>query len=186
MSKLDRTDSLILYFLKRRGKPIATTELLKSIYLADYYSRQWLGKPMSDLDWVFYTYGPFDSDFYHHLDHCAEVVEKNPTRTGAGKHCVLYRLKKDTPQPSFNDDETMLLESVADMTAKMSLNQLLEFVYATEPMKELQKKKVDRDEMVPLNMESMNNVARRITGVDLSYLRESQKQLDAGHFRELP
>src|SRR5688500_5837287 len=44
------------------------TQIVKFLYLADLESRRHLGRPLSDLRYIWYHYGPFAQEIYEHLD----------------------------------------------------------------------------------------------------------------------
>ena len=61
--KHDRLSTLIHYFVKRVPRA-GRTQLVKFLYLSDLFSRQFLGEPITDLDYIWHDHGPFDSKIY--------------------------------------------------------------------------------------------------------------------------
>jgi hypothetical protein len=55
-------DQLIKYFVYETKGFITKTQLVKFIYLADLYAVKWTGKQLTDLDWCYYHYGPWNEE----------------------------------------------------------------------------------------------------------------------------
>ena len=55
-------DKLIKYFVYATKGYITKTQLIKFLYLADLYSVKWTGQQLTELDWCYYNFGPWNQD----------------------------------------------------------------------------------------------------------------------------
>lgn len=127
------------------GFSIRIITLIKYLYLLDVYMAQTTGKKFTDFDWIFYKFGPFDSNAYQFIDTLIKnklilieeyeskyskesdfivlkPIENSPGRTEIWKllknNEVLTRIfKYDLPR--FRDDTRSLLDYVYFETEPM-------------------------------------------------------------------
>ncbi|HLF92922.1 MAG TPA: Panacea domain-containing protein [Planctomycetota bacterium] len=180
--ELDRTDELIVYFVERLSGQITRTRLIKFIYLADYEARRWLGAPISTLTYSYDRFGPYDKTLHDHLGHVSHLVEEEPRRW-IDHQGYVYHSRSSSPVHRFTREERILLDHIAERYSSLPLPELLdEVVYQTEPMR----KAIASDaRFTVLDMDSVNNEARRKFGSDLKQLLEAKDELDTGRWREL-
>ncbi|MCY7331870.1 MAG: SocA family protein [Pseudanabaena sp. CAN_BIN31] len=146
-------EKLILYFVCKSKGFITKTQLTKFLYLADLYAVKWTGNPLTDLDWRYYLYGPWNEE--------TDQVLKELYDRG-----ILGEYKKDQSTfikpmencPNLEDLglsqglELMLRNIRKEWIGAGKLDQLLEYVYQTEPMLEAQKNH-QREEKASLNLQ---------------------------------
>ncbi|MEA5470414.1 type II toxin-antitoxin system antitoxin SocA domain-containing protein [Spirulina sp. 06S082] len=53
-------EKLIQYFVRAAGGSIEKTRLVKFLYLADLSAVKWMDKQLTDLNWYYGRYGPWD------------------------------------------------------------------------------------------------------------------------------
>jgi hypothetical protein len=61
---VSRNAKIFDLILRIAGRPILKTALLKLAYMVDLHAWRVLGAPLTDLQYVRYKQGPFDTDFY--------------------------------------------------------------------------------------------------------------------------
>lgn len=64
--------SLLVYFLKRTPKPLGRTEIMKYVYLFEYYYYQKYKKQYTNLIFERYKYGPNQSGVVEAIEDLAE------------------------------------------------------------------------------------------------------------------
>lgn len=79
---LSRSAQLIRYLVESVAGA-GRTQIVKFLYLADLESRRHLGRPLSTFDYIWYDYGPFDSEILSQLD---QLCHKGYLKTD----CVCY------------------------------------------------------------------------------------------------
>ncbi len=134
------TTKLILFFVLSTKGHITKTQLVKFLYLADLYATKWLGKQITDLKWVYYHHGPWEEEIQTALDRM-DGTEIN--QCSLSSETVLIRL--GPAAPSIDDLELpesmrLVLDNIRREWAgsgKDNLNDLLQYVYNTAPMKEV-------------------------------------------------
>jgi hypothetical protein len=155
--ELSREEQLIAYFVKTCGRPVGKTRVMKLLYLADYESRRYLGRPISAIPYVWYHYGPYDKRFDSWLTTLKEhgVVTERDLTTVPGVQGSFYSPGKADLEYSFSPVELEILAYVRRTYANRRLRSLLDdIVYQTEPMKHAQAKDSWGK---PLKMEMVDN-----------------------------
>jgi uncharacterized phage-associated protein len=144
-------DKLIKYFVYATKGYITKTQLIKFLYLADLYSVKWTGKQLTDLEWCYYQFGPWNDG----ID--AALTQMN------GKDIIQDYQENATYIRPVNADAQvddlqlpMSLKFVLDNIRREwaganKLNQLLDYVYTTAPMQAV-KNTHHPEEKVKLNL----------------------------------
>jgi len=132
-------DKLIKYFVYATKGRITKTQLVKFLYLADLYSVKWTGKQLTELDWCYYQFGPWNQDIDTALKQMngKEIIQEYEGNTeliklGAGATKV-----EDLKLPL---SLRLILDNIRREWAgsgKEKLQALLEYVYSTAPMLEV-------------------------------------------------
>jgi hypothetical protein len=141
-------EKLILYFVVKTKGNITKTQLIKFLYLADLYAVKWTGKPLTELDWCYYHYGPWHEEIEKTLNSLAESnrIELKPMLTKNDQDAILVTLNGNedlTGSFDFSLSLELMLDNIRKEWAgsgKDRFNNLLEYVYDTEPMKEARQK----------------------------------------------
>ncbi len=175
--------SQAIRYLVEQVPGVGRTQIVKFLYLADLEARRALGRPLSDLDYIFYNHGPFDSRILSWLDRMeagGEITTEQVCRFGAVAYC--YRTT-DKPVPkAFSTGELLILNQVVEMIKNKSLQQVLEdIVYQTKPMRDA----IDREAFGHrLRMDLVDNEAR-IPGLEIEKVLKSIQELDEGKSRPM-
>jgi uncharacterized phage-associated protein len=148
-------DKLIKYFVYATKGYITKTQLIKFLYLADLYSVKWTGKQLTNLDWRYYHYGPWNEEIDSALKQMngKEIIEESQDN--------IILIKLGTEAGTVDDlDLPLSLKLILDNIRREwagagqdKINQLLEYVYSTAPMLEV-KNTHKPDEKVKLNLQA--------------------------------
>jgi hypothetical protein len=129
----DRVAPLIQFFVSK-VPGAGRTQLFKFLYLADLEARRHLGRPLTDLDYIWYDYGPFDSAIYAQLDSLmadgslTEELVEYPN----GWRARRYSAGEKATTPSLSKEEKAIGEFVAATYGRAALQTLLDdVVYQT-------------------------------------------------------
>lgn len=125
---------LINFFVYETRGQITKTQLVKFLYLADLYAVKWTNQQLTDLDWRYYYYGPWEGKIDKMLDEmngrdiCLEggersiFIKKGPTLSYPSELPLSLRL---------------ILENIRrDWAGAERFQQMLDYVYQTAPMVE--------------------------------------------------
>ncbi|WP_225880327.1 SocA family protein [Anabaenopsis elenkinii] len=135
-------DKLIKYFVYATKGYITKTQLIKFLYLADLYAVKWTGNQLTDLDWCYYHYGPWNDE----IDNVLKIMNGKEIIQESQGNTVMIKL--GTESGNVDDlDLPLSLKLILDNIRREwagagqdKINQLLEYVYSTAPMVEAQKK----------------------------------------------
>lgn len=147
-------EKLIQYFVYQTKGYITKTQLVKFLYLADLYSVKWTGKQLTELDWYFYHFGPWNEDIDTALN---KMEDQNILQRQPQGNVILINMGSEAG--NVEDLQLplglkLLLENIRREWAGLNqdkVNQLLEYVYNTAPMVEV--KDIHKsDEKIKLNL----------------------------------
>ncbi len=177
MKTLSRNAQVLKAICERRPD-LGITKLLKLAYLADLEARKLLGHPISEFQYIRYHHGPFDTDVYNavgELEAHGHVSRYEANyRPGYHKHGV--RNKPTTFGHGLSPAEVEIIDYVVKSYGPMPLNTLLDKVYATEPMRA-----VERFEQ-SLPMHVVDNAEKDEIGVDLEEIIARERRIEQGHY----
>lgn len=145
-------ETLILYFVYQTNGFLTKIQLVKFLYLADLYSVKWTGKQLTDLNWYYYTFGPWHEDIDAALVHLnGQVIQREEGKS------ILIQMGTEPLDPhslGISQGLYLMLDNIRREWAGSStekIDELLKYVYATAPMLAV-KDKHERSEKVPLNL----------------------------------
>jgi hypothetical protein len=130
-------EPFILYFLERAG-PLGRTQIVKLLYLADLEARRWLGRPLTDLKWIRFHYGPWEQAIAATLDGLGadQGVSRQVVHFPSGDG-ELFSIEQRARAHAFAPAEEAILAFVAESHGVLPRRQLVDdVVYQTRPMKE--------------------------------------------------
>jgi len=146
-------ETLIKYFVYATKGYITKTQLIKFLYLADLYSVKWTSKQLTELDWRYYHYGPWNEDIDAALNQMngKAIVQESLEET------IFIRL--GVQAGNVDDLELplglkLMLDNIRREWAgsgQDKIKQLLKYVYSTAPMLEV-KDSHQPEEQVRLNL----------------------------------
>lgn len=145
-------ESLILYFVYKTKGHITKTQLVKFLYLADLYSVKWTGEQLTDLDWCYYTHGPWNKEIDAALESmdALSLQQDGNAVLIAARDESLYSTKFD-----LSEGLLLMLENIRKEWAGSGaekFDELLAYVYSTAPMVDA-KSKHTPEEQAPLNLQ---------------------------------
>jgi hypothetical protein len=172
----------LIAFLLRKVPSAGRTQVVKFLYLADLEARKCLGKPLTNLNYKLDNHGPFDPVILTRLDDMESQGQiSSEPYSYRGNRSYSYAKNKNTPKVRFSPEKEAILNHVAEIVRKNSLEKLLEIVYDTEPVVEAKKRKVSR---IPLKMNLVDN-ENRIPGLELERVLKSMDSIEKGKCRDL-
>jgi len=113
------------------GKGIGRAKLMKLVFLVDYLYWKRFGKRLLNVKWVKYLYGAFSKDVLDAIDELERegivgVVEVD-------KGITLYMARYSNIE--LGEDVKKIVEEVVEKFGKLSLEELLEYVYNLEEVR---------------------------------------------------
>lgn len=161
---------ILLQILKEaadRNISIGKTQLIKLLYLAEVEYFREKGERLTDIDWVFYYYGPYEFELEGILE--SEEFDRQEIKTSSDKDYIKFRVsEKSRKYGEYTDAAvSVLLKKILGTWGRCELPELLNYVYfETEPMEDvkrgdrLQFEKIDRTSqpsVTPLEASSATN-----------------------------
>jgi uncharacterized phage-associated protein len=180
----DKVAPLIQYFVERIPGA-GRTQVVKFLYLADLEARRYLGKPITNLDYIWWDFGPFDSSILSQLDELCRsgFLEGEQVCYHTGKVGWRYRATTKRLEESFPKEVSAILEFIASHYGTTSLQNLLDdVVYQTTPMVDAKKREGFG---CRLRMNLVDNEARAVPGLELEKVVRAIEQLDRGQGKSL-
>jgi hypothetical protein len=133
---LSRNAKLVKFFAQQyRGVP--RTRLVKLIYLADLLAREYLGAPISTLEYYKYKHGPYDEAIEDAIGElvASRLAEDIKDPWGRGLYKRVMDLRRPVPF-DFSLGESAVLDYVVTNYLDMDMKELLvDVVYETTPFK---------------------------------------------------
>jgi uncharacterized phage-associated protein len=146
-------DTLIKYFVYATKGYITKTQLIKFLYLADLYSVKWTGKQLTDLDWRYYQFGPWNEGIDVALNQMngKDIIQESQYNATYIRPVNQAAQADDLEIPL---SVKFVLDNIRrEWAGSDKLNQLLDYVYSTAPMVEA--KNTHRpEEKVKLNLQA--------------------------------
>jgi hypothetical protein len=147
-------EKLIQYFVYQTKGYITKTQLVKFLYLADLYSVKWTGQSLTELEWYYYSFGPWQED----IDRVLKKLDGKQIIQESQGHSTLLKLGPDAgnvQELGLSLGLQFMLDNIRREWAgagQEKLQQLLEYVYNTEPMLEIKQNNSQPHEKVKLNL----------------------------------
>lgn len=172
----------VLKYLTERCQRVGRTRLLKLAYLSDLVAREFLGRPLTGFEYIWYDHGPFDRDYYTARDElvAVEVAEEQVTsypKVGYEKRTLVDL--REPVQYELSNADMQILDYVYDKFGDLPLQGLLDIVYESKPMQKVQEEGEHKDR---LPMESVDNERRDELGFDLEELSAARDRIRSGQF----
>lgn len=143
-------EKLILYFVCKTKGHITKTQLVKFLYLADLYSVKWTGQQLTELDWCYYTYGPWEQGIDEAL--CSMEGSIKLRESGDAIMIDLDDQSLLNAEFDFPLGLNLMLENIRkEWAGSNKLQPLLDYVYATAPMVDARSKS-NPENKAPLNL----------------------------------
>lgn len=182
MEPLNKTGQLLKYFAQQYResdrKGIPRKRLIKMAFLADLLAREYLGHALTEFNYYYHHYGPYDSAIE---DVVGELVTSGyaETRESWESDEVFTKRLCDLGVPyayDFTASEAAILAYVAENYLPMPMKELLEdVVYASAPMRAATKSQ-------PVPMDIVNHRGRDTVGFELDAVLEAARAIDEGRY----
>jgi hypothetical protein len=120
---------------------LSKTQLVKLLYLTEVEFYRERGERLTDLDWLFYHYGPYALEIDTLLNEKEFEMEKKETKSE--REIQLYKIAEPTPKyASFVDAKVSLtVKRIVGEWGNKPLPELLDYVYfETEPMQTVERR----------------------------------------------
>ncbi|MEO1427911.1 MAG: type II toxin-antitoxin system antitoxin SocA domain-containing protein [Cyanobacteria bacterium J06632_19] len=147
-------EKLIKYFVYATKGHITKTQLIKFLYLADLYSVKWTGKQLTELDWYYYKFGPWNED----IDSALNKMNGKEISIESEYNTVFIQLGVEAEDIEFLQlpvSLKLMLDNIRREWAgsgQDKMSQLLDYVSNTAPMIDV-KKTYKPEEKVKLNLQ---------------------------------
>lgn len=168
-------------YASKRDFPMTRTKLLKLLYLADLRAVDEGKAVRSEVNWVWYNYGPFDKQVLLVEDTLAfaGTIERTEVSGYSGKTYNLLRVppeseEKLVDQTEWDREFFAILHRVIDEHGELSPTQLTRLAYETPPMKLAQEDNGERG--VALDMSAGNRQEKKTSRQKLRSLRRLRER----------
>jgi uncharacterized phage-associated protein len=126
-------EQLILYFVCKTKGHITKTQLVKFLYLADLYSVKWTDNQLTELDWCYYTHGPWEQGIENALDSMKDKICLK--KQGDATMVSINDMSLMDADFGFSRGLELMLENIRkEWAGSNKLSALLDYVYSTAPM----------------------------------------------------
>lgn len=134
----DRLTSAILHFVARIRRGVLRTQLMKLLYMADYYSYALSGRTITGVQYKLDRAGPLSVAVYGALDEIAgHEIDMETGVNALGHSYYIYRPGASPRfQPQFTEWDKDVLEKILEVFGAEPWEQLMEVVYETPPVQE--------------------------------------------------
>lgn len=179
--QLSREEQLVAFFVNAcTDTKLGHTRLMKLLYLADYEARRYLGRPISNIPYIWYDHGPFDPDFYSWLERLKKenVIREERLTFASGKKAYHLTPGDVFPTHGFGPAEIEILSFVCREYSKVELRELLDdVVYQTEPMLKAKEENAHGER---LDMDIVNDAKSKQFGMAYEELLARSQEARAG------
>lgn len=177
MGGVTRNEQAVKFIIERASGRIGRTHLQKLLYLADIEARKHLGRPITDFEWVWWSYGPFDQTVYTvvwWLRRQGEIAESSD----AEEDGYIYESLKASEQPDLSGAERQILDELVNRFINLPAWRIREASYRTEPMVDARERDARGER---LRMEIVDNIGRdQLLGMDMERIVAGKERFDRG------
>lgn len=137
MNSGEKLKEVIIEILKRAENGLTRTQLVKLCFLIDRFAVEKLGRPITDVCYSMYYYGPYSPDIIkaaREMEEEERLVKYTGISFATGEPYYIYRLGdiNEKQMQSISDlerDEIAVIDEVVKKYGAISLKKLLDFVY---------------------------------------------------------
>ncbi|UCH00855.1 MAG: SocA family protein [Deltaproteobacteria bacterium] len=143
MSREEKLKTIIFSIVKRLPHNITRTKLVKLLYLIDLYYARVKSRSLTGLTYRSYYFGPYSGEIINAINQLKgyEIEEYSNTSLD-GREYYLYRPgmnpRWEVP-PALEYEEERVIDQVVSEHGNKSLDEILRYVYNTEPYKNCKK-----------------------------------------------
>ncbi len=144
-NELDKVTSIVMYyFVSALNGVLGKTHLQKLMFLVDLLASKKFGQPITKMNYVRYTHGPYSRDLNSYIEKLvsSELIEERqfPMISNPDNHYSRFYRKqivdaKDYLVKEIGAEKVLLVDEVAQSYGNKSLQEVLDFVYSLEEVK---------------------------------------------------
>lgn len=138
---MNKLENLIMLFATRMDKfGFTRTEIMKLVYLFEYYYKQTYQMSFSNTKFIRYHYGPFAFPVLEKVDELEnkDYLKMDIKITYNQKNCYVYKSNNNKSYEVIMDGNVLYIaDFILNKYNDMSLNELIEWSYSTPPMEEI-------------------------------------------------
>lgn len=135
---MNRIKELICYFLENSPHSLNKTEIVKMIYLFEYYHVQTYGAQYSDIKFIRWNYGPYSSVINDELNDLISIglINREIIDLNEGREVYLHNLANIDIEDSFllDDNVRYIADRVIFELSCRPYDEMINIVYSTPPM----------------------------------------------------
>ena len=162
--ELDQVTSIVMYyFVSALNGVLGKTHLQKLIFLTDLLASKRFGQPITKMKYVRYTHGPYSKDLDSYIEKLVSsgLIEQrqfpmfsNPEHYYSRFYQKQIVDSKDFLVQAVGAEKMLLVDEVSQSYGNKSLQQVLDFVYSLEEVK-------DADFDSPIKMAQEQNTSSK-------------------------
>jgi uncharacterized phage-associated protein len=123
-------------FCDRQRTLLTRTKLVKYLYLADLRSMKQHGRPVTDLQYRSYYYGPYAPEILDAAENQPQYIAFERAVRSDGAPYYAYRPTDARPKfDALSGEDRAVIDAVLEQYGDYSLKKLLRTVYDTDPFK---------------------------------------------------
>jgi len=168
------------------------TKLIKLIYLIDVEFYRSFSRQLTNLEWIFYHYGPYAFSLDQTFSELELDIPQEDVFTTSGKKAKVFRLEEHVKSDLENSTgaDKIIIDRIVKSWGHSDLNPLLSFVYFhTEPMataehgelldfSKIKKLPTGKPEVIRPSIEFTQEIKERFLKYKASRLKSEIKELD--------
>lgn len=174
---VSRNAQLLKFLVARNPSGVGNLQLMKFAYLCDLESRKLMGKPISDFDYIWYDYGPFDKGLYAAITELtdADLAVQSEVDYGSGIRARKVLVDRgEAVETEFSPAELEVMSFVANRYMSLPLDTLLNVVYDTEPMAAVENR------LDALDMASCDGLDQQRIGFEFEAIVNAEREARVG------
>lgn len=136
---MGKVEKLICYFLTKSSRPLNKTEIVKMLYLFEYYHVQTFGEQYTELQFIRYNYGPYALEIEEIIDSLINNnIIKREVVAYSDRTVYLHRIENDEGcLYSPDEDKKIIADKVIQELSDKDYNDMINYVYSTPPMRKI-------------------------------------------------
>ena len=145
-NELDKVTSIVMYyFVSALNGVLGRTHLQKLMFLTDLLASKKFGEPITKMNYVRYTHGPYSRDLDSYIQKLvsSDLIEErafpmlsNPANTYSRFYLKQVVDAKDYLIKEIGAEKMLMVDEVAQSYGNKSLQEVLDFVYSLEEVKD--------------------------------------------------
>jgi hypothetical protein len=179
----NRLKAVVAYFLAAFPRVLTRTEIVKLVYLFEYYYHELYGKPFFGIQFIRYHYGPYCKDVVTVLGQLEEEglisIIQEPHFYGEG--VTFWHKWQGTNPPQLDPSLQRIALFVVHQTCRLELESIKKLVYETPPMRKLLRMEEERGCKLDgevIDMREREEAGRKIP---ISRLKAAFKSINREH-----